>query len=123
MVTAEQRRTVVTLAMQAAELSERRACRYLGFARSSQRYRTRRPPRRELRDRLHTLAILRPRWGYRRLHGLLRREGWMINRKATQRIYRDEGLHVRRRKRKRVAIPRLVAKGSSSPQPMPRRAG
>ena len=105
-MTAEQRRTAVTLAMQAADLSERRACRFLGFARSSQRYRTRRPARRELRERLHTLAVLRPRWGYRRLHRLLRREGWTHNRKLTQRVYREEGLHVRRRTRKRVAVPR-----------------
>lgn len=106
MVTAEQRRTAVTLAMASADISERRACHYTGFARSSQRYHTRRPPRRELRERLHTLAILRPRWGYRRLHRLLRREGWTINRKTTQRVYREEGLHVRRRRRKRVAVPR-----------------
>jgi putative transposase len=94
------------MAMQAADLSERRACRFLGFARSSQRYRTRRPPEHELRDRLQTLAILRPRWGYRRLHRLLRREGWTHNRKRTQRVYREAGLHVRRWKRKRVAVPR-----------------
>ena len=106
MVTAEHRRTAVTLAMEAADLSERRACRFLGFARSSQRYRPRRPPRRELRERLHTLATLRPRWGYRRLHRLLRREGWTHNRKLTQRIYREEGLHVRRRTRKRIAVAR-----------------
>lgn len=106
MVTSEQRRTAVTMAMEAADLSERRACRFLGFARSSQRYRTRRPPERELRERLQTLAILRPRWGYRRLHRLLRREGWTHNRKRTQRVYREEGLHVRRRKRKRVAVAR-----------------
>lgn len=106
MVTAEQRRTAVTEATISAGISERRACRYMGFARSSHRYRTRRPPRRELRERLHTLAILRPRWGYRRLHRLLRRDGWTHNRKLTQRVYREEGLHVRRRKRKRVAVRR-----------------
>ena len=106
MVTAEHRRTAVTLAMTAADLSERRACRFLGFARSTQRYRARRPARRELRERLQTLAMLRPRWGYRRLHHLLRREGCTHNRKLTQRLYREEGLHVRRRPRKRVAVPR-----------------
>jgi putative transposase len=114
-VTAEQRRTAVADVMSSAGLSEREACRFTGFARSSHRYRTRRPPRVELRARLHTLAILRPRWGYRRLHGLLRREGWTINRKTTQRIYREEGLHVRRRKRKRVAVPR-------TPLPAPTKA-
>ena len=115
MVTAEQRRTAVTWAMSSAGISERQACRYTDFARSSQRYRTRRPLRHELRERLHTLAMLRPRWGYRRLHRLLRREGWTHNRKLTQRVYREEGLTVRRRKRKRVAIPR-------TPLAMPRHA-
>lgn len=93
--------------MTAATISERRACQYTGFARSSQRYRTRRPSRTELRDRLNTLAILRPRWGYRRLYRLLRREGIVVNRKLVQRVYREEGLQVRRRKRKRVAVLRV----------------
>jgi len=60
----------------------------------------------ELRERLHTLALLRPRWGYRRLYRLLRRAGTIVNKKLVQRLYREEGLAVRRRKRKRVAIPR-----------------
>ena len=107
MVTPEQRRTAVTWAIKAAELSERQACRYTGFSRSSQRYAARRPLRTALRERLHTLALLRPRWGYRRLYRLLRREGTLVNRKLVQRVYREEGLAVRRRKRKRVAIPRM----------------
>ena len=86
MVTPEHRRTAVTYAMVSAEVSERCACRYAGFARSSQRYRTRRPPRTELRERLHALATLRPRWGYRRLYVLLRREGYVVNRKLVQRV-------------------------------------
>jgi putative transposase len=114
-VTAEHRRTAVTHAMMTAGISERRACRFTGFARSSQRYRTRRPPRHELRERLHTLAVLRPRWGYRRLHRLLRREGWTVNRKLTQRVYREEGLHVRRRRRKRVAVPRTPLATPTNP--------
>lgn len=108
MVTPEDRRTAVTEAMRTAGITERRACRFTGFARSSQRYASRRPPRAELRERLHTLAILRPRWGYRRLHILLRREGYVINHKLTRRLYREEGLVVRRRKRKRVAMARVV---------------
>jgi putative transposase len=114
-VTPEQRRTAVTSAMLTAELSERCACRYAGFARSSQRYRTRRPLRTELRERLQTLATLRPRWGYRRLYLLLRREGFLMNRKLVQRLYREEGLHVRRRKRKRVAVPRVPLPAPSAP--------
>jgi putative transposase len=114
-VTPEQRRTAVTLAMQTAGISERRACRFTGFARSTQRYCTRRAPRTELRERLHTLAVLRPRWGYRRLHLLLRREGYRVNRKLVQRLYREEGLAVRRRKRKRVAVPRAPLPPPSRP--------
>jgi len=114
-VTPEQRRTAVTCAMVTAAVSERRACRYAGFARSSQRYCPRRPPRTELRERLHTLATLRPRWGYRRLYVLLRREGYVVNRKLVQRVYGEEGLHVRRRKRKRVAMPRVPLPSPTAP--------
>lgn len=106
MVTPEQRRTAVSHAIHAAGISERRACRFTGFARASQRYQRRRAPRTELRARLHTLALLKPRWGYRRLHWLLQREGWAVNRKLVQRVYREEELTVRRRKRKRVAVVR-----------------
>jgi putative transposase len=92
--------------VETAELSERQACRYTGFARSTQRYASCRPSHVELRERLHTLAMLRPRWGYRRLYRLLRREGRQVDRKLVQRLYREEGLAVRRRRRKRVAVPR-----------------
>nr|MBA3318338.1 transposase [Gemmatimonadales bacterium] len=89
-----------------AALSERQACRFTGFARASQRYRARRPPHTALRDRLATLAGLRPRWGYRRLYHLLRREGRRVNRKLVYRLYRELGLAVRQRRRKRVAVGR-----------------
>lgn len=55
-----------------------------------------------LRTRLRELAALRRRWGYRKLHVLLRREGVVVNHKRVERIYREEGLSVRRRKRKRA---------------------
>lgn len=92
--------------MHHAGLSERSACRYLGTALSSQRYRSRRPPQEGLRQRLRELALERVRWGYRRLHVLLRREGVEVNHKRVYRLYREEGLTVRRRKRKRVAVAR-----------------
>lgn len=104
MVTPEQRRTAVTTAMTTAEVSERRACRFTGFARSTQRYRSRRPPDTALRARLHELAARRRRWGYRQFCRVLRREGWRINYKRVQRVYQEEGLQVRRRKRKRRAV-------------------
>lgn len=85
-------------------VSERRACRLVGIGRSTLRYRSRpRPEEASLRRRLHELAAERPRFGYRRLHVLLRREGVIINHKRVERLYREEGLAVRRRNRKRVA--------------------
>ncbi len=107
MVTPEQRRTAVTSAMKAAGISERQAFRFTGFSRSTQRYAARRASDTVLRERLHTLALLRPRWGYRRLYRLLRREGMTVNRKRVQRVYREAGLSVRRRARKRVAVERV----------------
>ena len=71
--------------------------------RSTFRYETRREDPAELRTRLRELAQARPRFGYRRLHVLLRREGKAVNHKRIYRLYRQEGLSVRRRKRKRVA--------------------
>ena len=76
------------------------------MAYSSQRYRSLRPPQEGLRQRLCELAGERVRWGYRRLHLLLRREGVQVNIKRTYRLYREEGLAVPRRKRKRVSAPR-----------------
>jgi putative transposase len=86
--------------------SERRACNLVAVPRSTARYRARR--RRDdgpLRQRLHELAGERPRFGYRRLHVLLRREGIVVNHKRIERLYRLDDLAVRRRGRKRVARP------------------
>lgn len=85
-------------------LSERRACRLVGIGRSTLRYCPRkRGDEAPVRDRLRELAAERPRFGYRRLHVLLRREGVIVNHKRIERLYREEGLAVRRRRRKRVA--------------------
>lgn len=103
MVTPSKRRIAVTEARAAAQLSERRACRFTGFSISSQRYRSRRPSDADLRLRLRQLAEVRPRWGYRRLYVLLKREGCRRNRKLVQRLYREEGLTLRKRKRRKIA--------------------
>lgn len=88
---------------QAQGLSERRACRLMGMARASCRYeRQRQGEEEKLKERLHTLAGERRRFGYRRLTVLLRREGWAVNHKRIYRLYREGGLGVRRRKRKRI---------------------
>jgi putative transposase len=85
-------------------MSERRACRLIRADRKTVRYRTGRPPDDGLRGRLRELAAEQRRFGYRRLHILLRDEGHVLNRKKTQRLYREEGLMVRKRRgRKRAA--------------------
>jgi putative transposase len=85
------------------EFSERRACRVLCHARSSNRYVPRRTMIEGLLDQLRRDAVERPRFGYRRLHVLLRRRGWRVNHKRVYRLYRAEGLAVRRKRRKRLA--------------------
>lgn len=89
-------------------VSQRRACQLVGVSRSTTRYRPH--PRADevaLRQRLCELATERRRFGYRRLHGLLQREGHVVNHQRVERLYREAGLAVRRRGRKRcVAIPR-----------------
>jgi putative transposase len=80
---------------------ERRACGLVGLARSVARYRSRRRDDAELRARLRELAGQHRRFGYLRLHALLRREGLVINRKKTYRLYKAEDLAVRRRRRRR----------------------
>jgi putative transposase len=84
-------------------VSERRACAVVGIGRSSARYQGRERGDAELRQRLRELAAERRRFGYRRLHVLLRRPGLRANHKRVYRLYRAEGLQVRRRARKRTA--------------------
>src|SRR5690242_9260824 len=85
-------------------MSERRACRIIGVDRASVRYRSRRPADTTLRERLRQLAHQRRRFGYRRLHVLLRREGHVVNRKRIYRLYKAERLMVRRRSGRKRAL-------------------
>ncbi len=98
------RRDVVGVLQGAWQVGERRACSAMGFGRSSQRYRFRRDPQVALRMRLKDLAAVRVRYGYRRLHILLRRKGWVVNHKKVHRLYAEEGLSIRTRlpRRKRA---------------------
>lgn len=91
------------VAREETELSERRACGLIGVDRGSARYRPRGSDDGGLRRRLRELALERRRFGYRRLHVLLVREGWPVNHKRVYRVYRAEGLRVEERKRKRRA--------------------
>ncbi|MBX9928968.1 MAG: IS3 family transposase [Gemmatimonadaceae bacterium] len=88
--------------------NERKTCRWLGFDRTTMRYVPQRPLRdAALRAPLATLAAAHPRWGVPRLHWKLGREGVHVNYKRVERLYRLEGLAVRRRARKRLAVPRV----------------
>lgn len=101
MVKPVRRREVVRHYQDVFEVSERRACRAMGFGRASHRYQSRRDPEVELRMRLKELAESRVRYGYRRLHILLQREGWHVNHKRLYRLYSEEGLSIRTRSPKR----------------------
>jgi len=104
MVTPAQRRDAVTHLKSAHQMSERRACKIAGVDRALVRYRAKTPSDAPLRDRLKALAHERRRFGYRRLHVLLRREGWAVNKKRVQRIYREERLMVRKRGGRKRAL-------------------
>lgn len=109
----ERRRRAVAHLQGRFRVSERRACRLASQHRSSQRYCRRRvPDEAVLRERLRLLARRHPRYGYRRIHVLLRREGWACNRKRVQRLWRDEGLRLppkTRRRRRGRRMPGHVA--------------
>jgi putative transposase len=100
-VTPAARKPVVQHLRKEWQLSERRACGLVDVSRMAMRYVSVRDDG-ALRARLRKLAGERRRWGYRKLHVLLRREGMLVNHKRIERIYREEGLSVRRRKRKRA---------------------
>jgi putative transposase len=107
-VKAASRREAASYLRQTYGVSERRAGRALGISNSSLRYRSRRPAAEELRRRLRELAAERPRYGYQRLWALLRREGWEVNHKRVYRLYVEEGLKLRkRRRRSRAQVERV----------------
>ncbi len=104
MVTPAEKRDAVSHLKQLLGLSERRACRLVGADRRMIRYVPRRASDTALRDRLRELANERRRFGYRRLFVLLRREGELSGINRIYRLYREEGLTVRKRKARRKAI-------------------
>ena len=85
------------------EVSERRACSIIQADRTTVRYRSRRADDAQLRERLRELANVRRRFGYRRLFILLRRDGERSGMNRIYRLYREEGLTVRKRKSRRRA--------------------
>jgi len=90
-------------------VARRRACRLVRQHRSVEYYRSRKDPQVALRTRLRELAVTGVRYGYRRLHILLRREGWSLGKDQTYRLYREEQLQLRSklpRRRKMAAVRR-----------------
>jgi putative transposase len=102
------------------QVSERRACEVINLHRWTYRYRSRRRDPTPIRMRIRELAAVRVSYGYRRLHVLLRREGWKVNHKLVYRVYREEGLEVRTKKRRkrasalRVVLPAAPTKESNT---------
>ena len=82
-------------------VSIRRACRVLDVDTSTYHYQSRRPEQAGLEQRIREICQTRVRYGYRRVHVLLRREGWRVNPKKTRRIYKELGLQLRSRTPKR----------------------
>lgn len=86
------------------EVSQRRACSALGIDRSTVRYRRRRPEDAPLRAKIREVASERRRFGYRRIHLMLRRQGVVMNQKKLRRLYAEERLQVRRRGGRKRAL-------------------
>ncbi len=95
MVAPLRRRVVLPFLRMAFKISERRACLVLVVNRKSVRYNSVKTDVPALRARINDIAATRVRYGYPRIHVLLRREGWVVNRKRVYRIYREEGLSMR----------------------------
>ena len=107
---------VVTWAIDEKGYSQRRACALIGITPKTYRYTTSRGDDSEFRERLRHLAAERRRFGYRRLHILLRREGVEVNHKKLFRMYREERLAVRRRGGRKRAL------GTRAPMTLPQGA-
>lgn len=102
MVGPEAKREAANVLQKDFEVSERRACRVINFARSTKRHVQKKNELNEkIKKRLKVLADKKKRYGHPRLHQLLLREGFEVNHKRTERIYREEGLCLRRKKKRK----------------------
>ena len=110
------KRDIVLYLENAYQVTKRRCCRLIQFNRSTHYYKKKEKNDKALIVRLKDLASSRPRYGYRRLHILLRREGWGINHKRVYRIYNMLGLQVRTKQRKkRAAVMRIPLEKPTQP--------
>ena len=101
MVGASQRRSAVRYLTRHYSVSERRGCAVTGTSRSTYRYASKRPSQEALRQRIRDLAHSRVRYGYKRIHVLLKRQGIHVNKKRVYRLYCEEGLQLRPRRPRR----------------------
>jgi len=103
MVGPQAKREAVNMLMAEHCFGVTRACGLVSISRSLYRY-VRQNADGDLKQRIEDIAALKRRYGYRRVYVRLRREGWQVNRKRVYRLYRELGLAVRRRKRKRIGM-------------------
>lgn len=109
MVSPQAKRLAVEVLKQNHQMSERRACKLVGLQRTVARYKSQKRAEKELIEKIKKLAYARRRYGYRRIHLLLKRSGEKINHKRVWRLYREAGLKVAKRGgRKRAIGMRLV---------------
>lgn len=101
MVGVSQRRNAARHLVQIHGVSERRACRLAGISRTAYRYESRADPQNALRTRIKDIARSRVRYGYKRIHVLLKREGFQVNAKRVHRLYCLEGLQLRQKRPRR----------------------
>ena len=104
MVTPDAKRSAVVHACDQHGVSQRRACKVLAVDRSSVRYKSIRPDDGDLREAMKKVAGERRRFGYRRIHIMLQRQGIVMNQKKLRRLYREERLQVRRRGGRKRAL-------------------
>jgi putative transposase len=102
-VTPEAKRMAVNHLQERFGQSRRRICGLIGLSTSTWHYKPKPNENDTIRQRLRDLAVERRRWGYRQMHEILRREGIIINHKRTERLYRNEGLQIKSRRRKKTA--------------------
>lgn len=116
MVTVERKREAVVF-LKTKEVSERRSCQLILLARSTCQYRFKREPDEEFEARVKELAFANPRYGYRRVHALLKRGGQKVNRKRVVRVWQKFSLQVPRSKktRKRLRQPQPVMPVAARP--------
>ncbi|PHR20635.1 MAG: hypothetical protein COA37_15140 [Hoeflea sp.] len=116
MVTPDVKRDAVAHVCAQYGVSQRRACEVLSVDRSSMRYRSVRPDDASIQEAMKKLASERRRFGYRRIHVMLDRQGSVMNLKKLRRLYREEKLTVRKRGGRKRAL------GTRCPQGLPSRA-